>query len=176
MQDPVHILSQFSAYGFSSIAHLSQSFDQHLLGVYQVLKSWEEEEAVCVAGLLHSIYGTVAFRHEIVSLQERDWVRSVVGERAEALVFLFCVHARVSLFSQLQNDGEYYVESFQDNRRMPVTSEQFRDLIVLNFANIIELRPRTIGQDRDAFKEYLKPARKILSPTLASRISAAYQI
>ncbi len=46
----------------------ASAFDAHLRGVQAVLRSWGSDEAVCDAGLFHSVYGTEGFQVQFYSL------------------------------------------------------------------------------------------------------------
>ena len=71
--------------------HTGGALLDHLRGTHDFLQTWRNDQAVCVGGLFHSIYGTQAYRTESASLDDRQRIRSVIGERAERLAFLFCV-------------------------------------------------------------------------------------
>lgn len=45
---------------------------------------------MCDAGLFHSIYGTVHFRHQSWPLSDRASIVQVIGDEAEGLAYLFC--------------------------------------------------------------------------------------
>jgi hypothetical protein len=44
---------------------------------------------LCKAGLFHSIYGTTIFKPKMVSLEDRDKIRELLGAWAETLVYEF---------------------------------------------------------------------------------------
>lgn len=60
----------------------------HLLGTYKILKKWNKPEYVCLAGLHHSVYGTEYFKFH--TPYTRDYVKKIIGEQAENLVYEFC--------------------------------------------------------------------------------------
>jgi hypothetical protein len=62
----------------------------HLRGTMYLLRIAGFEEAVCVGGLLHSLYGTNRFRTKSLSnAHERSKVIECAGVEAERLAFLF---------------------------------------------------------------------------------------
>jgi len=69
----------------------SAAFDEHLKGVQAVLRHWSAPKYLVNAGLFHSIYGTEGFQGFTLPLSQRDAVRSLIGERAENLAFVFCM-------------------------------------------------------------------------------------
>ena len=46
---------------------------------------------MCDAGLFHSIYGTEGFQGFTLPFDRRDDIRALIGDRAERLVWVFCV-------------------------------------------------------------------------------------
>lgn len=61
----------------------------HLLGVYDMLVAAGAEPDVCLAGGLHSVYGTNRFKGCKPSDARRAAVRAAFGDAVERLVFLF---------------------------------------------------------------------------------------
>ena len=61
-------------------------FDEHLMGLRQVIRKWGADEEMEDAAALHSIYGTQGFAGFKLSVLERQKVRDFIGPRAERLV------------------------------------------------------------------------------------------
>lgn len=70
------------------VPHSGRSFIDHLSGVEQILRVCRCSDAVCAAGLFHSIYGTEFFDAGLVV--DRDQVKELIGKEAEYLAWLFC--------------------------------------------------------------------------------------
>lgn len=66
-----------------------KSLGEHLMNTYDDLKRLGVEEEVAIAGGLHSIYGTKAFKHVSVKPEKRPVLRDLFGERSERLAWLF---------------------------------------------------------------------------------------
>ena len=47
--------------------HSGRTLFDHLKGVHDLLRDWDNEYHVCIAGLFHSIYGTNTFKHQSMS-------------------------------------------------------------------------------------------------------------
>jgi hypothetical protein len=69
----------------------SASFDEHLRGVQSVLRFWGSPTYLTHAGLFHSIYGTEGFQGFALPLSERKAIQGLIGEKAEAICFHFCM-------------------------------------------------------------------------------------
>ena len=78
--------------GAGTTPHSGRVLFEHLKGVHDLLRDWDNVDDVCIAGLYHSIYGTNTFKH--VSFDSRDRLREVIGERAELLVHYFSTKDR----------------------------------------------------------------------------------
>jgi len=85
------------AKGFGAIEHESHvPFLVHLGAVRQLLIDWGAREALCDAGLFHSIYGTEYFDAGIGGV-DRDEVRAMIGDEAEQIAWLWCTVQRASI-------------------------------------------------------------------------------
>ena len=69
-------------------SHSGKTLIDHLVGVHDILKEWDTPQYLQDAGLFHSVYGTTVFKHQ--STNDRDAVKELIGEQAEALVWKFC--------------------------------------------------------------------------------------
>lgn len=70
------------------LKHGQSSYIDHCFNVFNILKENNCKEEVCVAGLLHSVYGTEFFNAGIVV--QRDYIKNLIGEYAENLIYSFC--------------------------------------------------------------------------------------
>ena len=87
---PHQVLALLQRSGAMVTPHTGRVLHDHLLGTYQQLQAWGNSQAVCMAGLFHSIYGTNAFTHQSLLQSQRAELRHAIGQEAEALAWLFC--------------------------------------------------------------------------------------
>src|SRR5438045_6784881 len=73
--------------GCHRVRHSGESLLSHLVGTYALLKGWGASEPECLAGLFHSVYGTVSFQADLDI--DRARVREVIGPEAEHLASVF---------------------------------------------------------------------------------------
>jgi hypothetical protein len=97
--------------------HSGRTLFDHLKGVHDLLRDWDNEYHVCIAGLFHSIYGTKTFKHQ--SLNDRGKLIEMIGLRAELLVHYFSTKDRP------------FFESIEDKKVR-------RDLLEIEAANLLE--------------------------------------
>ena len=128
--------------------HSGGALLDHLRGTHDLLDEWGNDQAVCIGGLFHSIYGTQAYQTQSASLEDRHRIRAVVGERAERLAFLFAVSNRGEFFEALDRDQATLWNRIHE-RASPVTHDELRDLIEMELANFVEFMPRLPFTDEE---------------------------
>ena len=80
--------------------HSGRTLYEHLKGVHDLLRDWDNPTDVCLAGLFHSIYGTNTFKHQ--SLSDRGELINMIGVKAELLVHIFATGDR-PLFESVED-------------------------------------------------------------------------
>jgi hypothetical protein len=113
----------------ADIRHSGRTLYAHLCGTHDLLQAWGNREAVCDAGLFHSIYGTRRFRHQAYPLKDRTTIANLIGREAEHLVYLFCMADRPRVFFVPLESDEF--------------SGQIRALREIEAANLIEQRSKS---------------------------------
>jgi hypothetical protein len=104
------------------------SFFDHLVGNEQCLREWQLidgedkfDDAVCLAGLFHSVYGTQGYQAAQFPVEKRAELVALIGERAENLAYWTCAMERPTWREMvLENKGlrrgETPVGSFSGRR------------------------------------------------------------
>src|SRR6478752_7167561 len=98
-EELVHYLAKL---GTERVAHTDGTFLEHLIAVYRDLEKWGADEALCRAGMFHSMYGTERFQKFSLPISQREEVRQLIGERAEQLAYLNCAMDRTSLDREIE--------------------------------------------------------------------------
>lgn len=128
--------------------HGERKLFNHLVGTYDLLRSWNIKEDVCLAGLFHSIYGTEFHKQAAAGSDQRETIKSAIGARAEFLAYIFCACRRFEIFSNFGSETFLVTERFQNNH-VTLASNDLRDLLVLEAANLTE---------QTEYFEYLSPS------------------
>ena len=106
-----------------SIPHNDKTFFDHLNSVYSLLKKVKAPEHVCRAGLFHSIYGNDVFNIPIE--KDRQIIKSLIGEKAEQLVFTFNNTPREKLIKNKNKDIQTLIDdlyfNFRDKKKWQFT-------------------------------------------------------
>ncbi len=129
-----------SQLGAQDIAHSGRDLYVHLTGTHDLLKDWGATEAIRIAGLFHSIYGTWHFRHKAFSITRRQVIRDLIGEEAEFLVYVFCVAERPKAFLAVAQTSDIRLIDHHTKSEMALTPDQLDALLEIETANLIEQR------------------------------------
>ena len=146
----------FISVGADQIAHTEKTYMAHGIGVYNDLKSWGCDEALCDAGLFHSIYGTQGFQGFALPLARRGELQALISERAELLAYVNCFMDRASLDAQLrQADGPYHITHRVTGETMTLSKAEYDDLVTLHLCDWLEQVPRSKEWDyrRQAYRQ-----------------------
>jgi hypothetical protein len=137
-----NILESLERFGISYTAHSETTLTSHLKGTYEILKRWDCENYICMAGLCHSIYGTESFSKTPATLDNREFMNKLIGQEAEELTYLFGAHQKEFLWRNLHRVDSFSLHDRFLDRPLVISSKSLSDLITLTLANWLEQRPR----------------------------------
>jgi hypothetical protein len=112
--------------GAEDTEHSGGTLLDHLVGVSNILEEMGVPQHVQDAGLFHSIYGTAVFHHQTTA--DRGVVRSIIGDKAEHLAYLFCILGR-------ETNRKTEISQISDK-------ETRRELMLIDYANNEEQNSR----------------------------------
>jgi len=128
--------------------HKHSTFLEHLIGVHNILRLWNESAVVARVGLLHSAYSNSYVNLALFDPKvdtEREIMHAMIGDEAEALVHLFCIIDRQSvvvntLLAQgfIPEDGLDVPHLRDENVTVHLTSEILRLLVVFTMADVAD--------------------------------------
>jgi hypothetical protein len=113
----------------------------HLTGTYEIAGRWQQPPWLQHAALVHSVYGTEAYRHQLIAVTHRHEVRALVGERAERLAHLFATTPRRLLFAGTQRWARFAAPEALGGEAAadpPATRDELDALVLLHLANVAE--------------------------------------
>jgi hypothetical protein len=131
------IRTSLRQFGTDEVDHFGRPLTEHLVETSRWLEKWGNPSSISLAGAFHSIYGTEEFRQKTLPLDRRDDVRVLIGEEAEALVYLFCLADRHSLFSQTSTDP-FEIPLPSLGQSTEVSRDTYTALIEIEAANIVD--------------------------------------
>ena len=138
-----HAILQISAAlmsrGASRVPHRAKSLMAHLRGTYDILRAWDQPTEVCLAGFMHSVYSTDAFRTSLFGVSDRETVLNLIGKRSEELVFLFCGVNRRELFATIDSGlDSIVVKNRVGGGDLTLTQRDAGDLLPIYMANLAD--------------------------------------
>jgi hypothetical protein len=144
------VIGELQRRGAQLVPHRLGSLQDHLLGVSEILESWNQPEHLALAGMIHSVYSTDVFKHAVATFDERSAIASFVGNRAESVAALFCSVSRRELFTELSAKGFVLPHSMFLMDRRTGTAVELRkadiaELLILHVANTAD---QTCKSDR----------------------------
>ena len=132
------------AQGATKIKHSGRTLATHLLNTYDILRANGYDQTTCSAGALHSIFGTNAFKHAVLKIEDRAQVVNVIGIEATELVELFhSIQRPGALESALANSTT--VVKARNGSPINLTETQLNRLCAIEAANL---------SDQKALKNY----------------------
>ncbi len=120
-------LDQLMSFGASAIEHLDGSLMNHLKGTYTLLKQWNSDSVLCVAGAYHAVYGTSGFDKTITCEKNRSIIKEIIGAESEQIVYTYCACDRDFFWPQIGVQiNPLFLDRFTDNKYyLPISELQF---------------------------------------------------
>lgn len=186
--DEPALLAFLRGVGADAVAHTGAgAFDAHLLGVRRVMQAWAPDNAALAdAALFHSVYGTEGFQGFALPMDRRGDVRALIGERAEFLVWVFCVVDRLSVDNDL--DAAAGAHAFRarpelGGETIPMPDDLWFDFVVLTLGDWLEQVEGAAGTANAAFEwgvgdawGYRRGAYERMAELVGEKIPAAAEL
>lgn len=134
--------------GAEDIAHPGGTLLGHLDRVAALLVTWRAAGEVQLAGLCHAAYGTDGFDTALLRLNERSVLVDAIGQRAEALVYLYGSCDRAAVYPQLSQAAVHFEDRFTGARRVPpgVELRAFVEITAANELDVVQHNPELARQ------------------------------
>lgn len=124
------VLKRTGAFKKQHNRRMGLTLGEHLTNTYDDLKRMGADEDVALAGGLHSIYGTNAFRNASVPVDQRPVIRGLFGDRVERLAWLFSTVNR----PQGLESGD--VRDWRSGEPVDLSADDLQDLRLIEVANL----------------------------------------
>ncbi|HJD82856.1 DUF6817 domain-containing protein [Kitasatospora aureofaciens] len=134
-----HVEEFLRAHDADRIPHPGGTLLEHLTRVAALLAEWGTDSAVQAAGLCHAAYGTDGFDGALLALDERGTLVDVVGERAEALVYLYASCGRTAVYPRLGRDEVPLFHDRFTGRDHTPPEEDLRAFLAITAANELDV-------------------------------------
>lgn len=117
---------------------------EHLSETAAVLARWHQPETLQHAALLHSVYGTDAYRHELLGAGDRGELAAIAGDQAERLAYLFSITPRGPLLAGTYRWAPQALGR-QAEAEAPPSRDELDALVMLHMANLAEQAATSAG-------------------------------
>ena len=142
--------------GAPAIAHPGGNLFDHLNRTAATLRTWEASETVVLAGLCHATYGTDGFAIALLDPSHRNDLREILGDDAEALVYLYGSCDR-SFKGTLPEPGRHLFRDRFTDRVSAIAADTMKDFVELTFANELDVERHSAQPAlRQAIETYLR--------------------
>ncbi len=168
-------LAFLEAHNIAVMGHSSRSLLEHLVGVSDLLDTWQAPPHWVAAGLFHSVYGTESYKQEALPLDLRDDVRSVIGVPAEALAYTFGAMVKDTFEASVTQGRNFGVVDRHTDTLIHLDSNQWPALCELVVANWLEQRPRVAAEYKLLKAPMFKSLRQWLSEPGKAALNTAYR-
>jgi (p)ppGpp synthase/HD superfamily hydrolase len=121
--------------GADTVKHSGRTLWTHLLNVYDILKAQGFKQEICSAGGLHSIFGTNAFKKQLLTLNQTNVVVNLIGEEATELVKLFHIVKRPSTLEAAIKNNSLLVE-LNSGVTKTLTQNELNSICAIEAANL----------------------------------------
>lgn len=128
--------------------HKHSTFLEHLLGVHNILRLWNQGETIGRVGLLHSAYSNSYVNLALFDPNdeaERQLMKGLVGDEAEDLVHMFCIIDRQSVVVNtllkggfIPKEGIYVPHLRKPEEEVFLSAESLRMLVVFTMADMAD--------------------------------------
>lgn len=132
------VIDMLGSCGAASITHPGGDLLTHLIRTEGILRAWDADDDVCRAGLAHAFYGTAGFPVSLGPLSARPVVRSVLGDRAEAIVYRYCSCHRGLTYATLSAPPVVFTDRFEGGA-CAVDDDAMHAFAIVTIANELDL-------------------------------------
>jgi hypothetical protein len=151
MHDPCYrqMTDFLLAQGIEEMPHTGKTYLGHLIAVHRLMEEHACPLDACRAGMFHSLYGTEQFQRFQLSLERREEIRALIGERAERLAYLNCAMDRASFDAALARaEPPYPMRDRLTGKEVLLSRDDFDDLCRVHLFDWLEQAPRSkLGYD-----------------------------
>lgn len=158
------------------IEHPGGTLYSHLVRVHGRLDALGADEDVCLAGLMHAVYGTDGFRLPLVGLDDRKIVVDLIGATAEALVYCYAACDRAKTWTPMLVQDRRIWDRFTGADRV-LTSDLLRnfvDLTIINEMDVAEHADGFVEEHGVFFFDLVRAWRPMLTADLANEAERVF--
>src|SRR6266545_6146179 len=137
---PTDELRRFlTALGADRIPHAGGSLLDHLTRTSERLASWGASDDVQTIAMAHACYGTDGFADHLLTLDQRDDLRAVVGPEVEAEVYRYASCGRTRTYPHLSDRPDIVFHDRFADTETAIPADDLRPFAALTVANELDV-------------------------------------
>lgn len=162
-----HLIDYLFQHGMDRFPHHDAALTAHQMNIGRELLSWGCDVDVCLAGIVHSIYGTEKGGTGY-DVSRRDELRKLIGERAERLAYYNCAMTRSSFDAALaRTSAPFHLSNRLTGGSLELSEQDFMDLCRIHLCDWLEQVPRC-GRWNERRESYRRMAKRLGGRALAA--------
>lgn len=124
----------------AEIKHVGGTLMPHLVGTSKLLEEWGNPPALCLAGLVHTAYGTDGFAETFFDpMTQRQDLAAIIGEEAEAITYFYDSCDRKFLYSRVRKGEPVRFRDRYTQQESDPDPALYASFLELTFANELEI-------------------------------------
>lgn len=160
--------------GADDMPHPGGTLLGHLGRVQGMLAEWGADADVRAAGLCHAAYGTDGFAHGLLAVADRATLVALIGERAEALVYLYASCDRGAVYPRVDGTKEFAFRDRFTGRELSTPVDQLRaffDITAANELDVLAHNAELTERYGPSLRALLTRAGTLLSPAARAAVT-----
>ncbi|MFF0792607.1 DUF6817 domain-containing protein [Streptomyces spiralis] len=162
-----HVETFLCARGADRMPHPGGTLLDHLRRVARLLSAWGAEPAIQLAGLCHAAYGTDGFDGSLLdTVEARGVLSELIGDRAEALVYLYASCDRAAVYPRLGSGRPVaFRDRFTSREHMPAEADvrAFAEMTAANELDVLAHNTELTERHGPALYGLFARSRELLS-------------
>ncbi len=133
------IFERLSELGAGEFKHVNGTLIEHLQETHDLLESWGNRPALCMAGLFHAVYGTDGFSPIVVEIAKRKEIAQLIGQEAEQITYIFSCCDRKAVYPRIGTPDQNLYTNRLTGQSFRVALPVLKDLCELTVANELQI-------------------------------------
>ncbi|MFF5482089.1 DUF6817 domain-containing protein [Streptomyces sp. NPDC012935] len=160
--------------GAGGMPHPGGTLLEHLQRVRRLLAEWGADPEVQAAGLCHATYGTDGFAPALLPLTDRASLVALIGEKAEAWVYLYASCDRATVYPRLDGNAAVAFRDRFTGREYSPSPDDLRTFLEITAANELDVlthNAELAEQHGPELYRFLKRTGPLLSPAAQDAVA-----
>lgn len=133
------LLEALAGLDAGSFEHINGPLISHLKNTQDYLLGWGNREALGAAGLYHAVYSTDGYSQQLINLDYRSQIVTLIGAEAETIVYHYAACDRDYVYPRIGKSEDCLYRDRFTGQECLLKRPLFCDLLELTLANELEI-------------------------------------